>query len=62
MTRDVGDDPITAIPWLSADIFQPETPPGYRRFVANKQQNAIRPDGHRAVKALLSLTLAFESR
>jgi hypothetical protein len=47
---------MTAIPWPSACVFQPETPPGYSRFVANK----IRPDGHRAVEALLSLTLAFE--
>jgi hypothetical protein len=60
MTRDVGDDPMTAIPWPSACVFQPETPPGYSRFVANKRQSAIRPDGHRAVEALLSLTLAFE--
>jgi hypothetical protein len=36
MTRDVGDDPMTAIPWPSACVFQPETPPGYSRFVANK--------------------------
>jgi hypothetical protein len=45
----------------SADVFQPETPPGHRWFVANKSQTHIRPSGHRAVEALSSRFYQRES-
>jgi hypothetical protein len=49
---DVGDDPMWAILWPSADVSQPETPPGICAFVANKRQTAIRPSDDRAVEAI----------
>jgi hypothetical protein len=52
MSRDVGDDQMTAILWPSACISQPETPPGYSCFVANKSQSDIRPSDDRAVEAI----------
>src|ERR1041385_1120160 len=38
----------------SACVSQPTTHPGGSRFVANKDSNAIRPNGHRTVEALFS--------
>jgi hypothetical protein len=45
---------------LDNSFAQPHPP--MERFVANKRQTAIRPNGHRAVKARFSLRFGLESR